>query len=46
MARRRARSLFPRRLRRGRNDVFFDVVVRSERQRGGTAVPELHVGAS
>jgi uncharacterized protein (DUF2236 family) len=42
---RRARHLFPRRVRRGRNDVFFDVVTRGERQRGGTPTPELGVGA-
>ena len=40
-AHRRAHRLFPRRMRRGRNDVFFDVVSRAERRRGGTAVPEL-----
>jgi uncharacterized protein (DUF2236 family) len=38
---RRARHLFPRRLRRGRNDVFFDSVTRSERRRGGTRTPDL-----
>jgi uncharacterized protein (DUF2236 family) len=38
---RRARHLFPRRLRRGRNDVFFDAVTRSERRRGGTRTPQL-----
>lgn len=38
---RRARHLLPRRLRRGRNDVFFDSVTRSERLRGGTPTPEL-----
>jgi uncharacterized protein (DUF2236 family) len=42
---RRARRLFPRRVRRGRNDVFFDVVTKAERQRGGTATPRLRVGA-
>jgi uncharacterized protein (DUF2236 family) len=42
---RRARRLFPRKLRRGRNDVFFDVVTRAERQRGGTPTPELGAGA-
>ncbi|HWM64294.1 MAG TPA: oxygenase MpaB family protein [Solirubrobacterales bacterium] len=31
-----ARHLFPRSLRRGRNDLFFDAVTRSERLRGGT----------
>jgi uncharacterized protein (DUF2236 family) len=45
-AHRRARHAFPHKLRRGRNDVFFDVVSKTERQRGGTATPELHAGAS
>jgi uncharacterized protein (DUF2236 family) len=36
---RRARHVFPRAMRRGRNDVFFNSVTRSERLRGGTAVP-------
>ena len=45
-AHRRARKLFPRPLRRGRNDVFFDVVTRSERHRGGTPTPELRAGSS
>jgi uncharacterized protein (DUF2236 family) len=40
-AHRRARHAFPRRVRRGRNDVFFDTVARSEHLRGGTATPEL-----
>jgi uncharacterized protein (DUF2236 family) len=40
---RRARHLFPRRMRRGRNDVFFDVVSKGERQRGGTKTPQLRV---
>lgn len=44
-AHRRARRLFPHRMRRGRNDVFFDVVTKAERRRGGTATPELHAGA-
>lgn len=44
-AHRRARRAFPRRVRRGRNDVFFDVVARGERRRGGTATPRLRVGA-
>jgi uncharacterized protein (DUF2236 family) len=44
-AHRRARRLFPRLLRRGRNDIFFDAVARSERQRGGTPTPRLHPGA-
>jgi uncharacterized protein (DUF2236 family) len=38
---RRARRLFPYRVRRGRNDVFFDVVTQSERRRGGTVTPQL-----
>jgi len=42
---RRARRFFPRAVRRGRNDVFFDVVTRTERQRGGTPTPQLGVGA-
>lgn len=42
---RRARRLFPYRMRRGRNDVFFDVVTKTERQRGGTVTPQLRVGA-
>lgn len=42
---RRARRFFPRSVRRGRNDVFFDVVTRTERQRGGTPTPQLGVGA-
>jgi uncharacterized protein (DUF2236 family) len=40
-AHRRARHAFPRKLRRGRNDVFFNTVARIEHQRGGTATPEL-----
>jgi len=40
-AHRGARHLFPRTVRRGRNDVFFDVVTKSERQRGGTPTPQL-----
>ena len=42
-AHRRARRAFPRRLRRGRNDVFFDVVTKAERERGGTVTPQLGV---
>jgi uncharacterized protein (DUF2236 family) len=42
---RRARHLFPRRVRRGRNDVFFDVVSKTERQRGGTRTPQLRPSA-
>jgi uncharacterized protein (DUF2236 family) len=41
---RHARHAMPRRMRRGRNDVFFDSVTRSERRRGGTVTPELHAG--
>jgi uncharacterized protein (DUF2236 family) len=44
-AHRRARRLFPRRMRRGRNDVFFDVVIKAERRRGGTRTPQLPLGA-
>jgi uncharacterized protein (DUF2236 family) len=42
---RRARRYFPRKMRRGRNDVFFDVVSKTEHQRGGTVTPRLHAGA-
>jgi uncharacterized protein (DUF2236 family) len=38
---RRSRGLFPYRMRRGRNDVFFDVVTKAERRRGGTVTPQL-----
>jgi uncharacterized protein (DUF2236 family) len=44
-AHRRARRFFPYRMRRGRNDVFFDVVSKAERQRGGTRTPQLHGSA-
>lgn len=44
-AHRRARRFFPRPMRRGRNDVFFDVVTKMERQRGGTRTPQLRVSA-
>jgi uncharacterized protein (DUF2236 family) len=44
-AHRRARRLFPRQLRRGRNDAFFDVVTKAERRRGGTRTPELRASA-
>jgi uncharacterized protein (DUF2236 family) len=40
-AHRRARHLFPHQMRRGRNDVFFDVVTKAERARGGTSTPQL-----
>jgi uncharacterized protein (DUF2236 family) len=43
-AHRGARHFFPRKMRRGRNDVFFDVVSKTERQRGGTPTPQLHAG--
>jgi uncharacterized protein (DUF2236 family) len=42
---RRARRYFPRKMRRGRNDVFFDVVSKTEHQRGGTVTPPLHASA-
>lgn len=38
---RRVHNLFPYRMRRGRNDVFFDVVTKTEQRRGGTRTPEL-----
>jgi uncharacterized protein (DUF2236 family) len=40
---RRVRPAFPRPLRRGRNDAFFDVVTQAEHRRGGTVTPELSV---
>ena len=40
-----ARHLFPRKVRRGRNDVFFDVVMKGERERGGTRTPQLGASA-
>jgi uncharacterized protein (DUF2236 family) len=43
---RRTRGAFPHRMRRGRNDVFFDVVTKAERRRGGTVTPELRARAS
>ncbi len=45
-AHRRSRRAFPRRMRRGRNDVFFDVVTKAERKRGGTVTPQLGARAS
>jgi uncharacterized protein (DUF2236 family) len=42
---RRARHLFPRKVRRGRNDAFFDVVMKGERERGGTITPQLGASA-
>ncbi len=44
-AHRRSRGLFPYRMRRGRNDVFFDVVTKAERRRGGTVTPQLRADA-
>ncbi|HEX7279847.1 MAG TPA: oxygenase MpaB family protein [Solirubrobacterales bacterium] len=38
---RRARPAFPRRMRRGRNDYFFDVVTQGEKRRGGTRTPRV-----
>ncbi len=43
-AHRRAHPAFPRGMRRGRNDMFFDVVTQSERRRGGTPTPQLPAG--
>jgi uncharacterized protein (DUF2236 family) len=40
-AHRRAQPAFPRRMRRGRNDVFFDLVTAGEHRRGGTPTPSL-----
>lgn len=40
-AHRRGGRALPHRIRRGRNDVFFDLVVRTERRRGGTQTPAL-----
>jgi len=42
-ASRRTHDAFPYRMRRGRNDVFFDVVTEQERRRGGTVTPRLRV---
>jgi uncharacterized protein (DUF2236 family) len=42
---RRTRPAFPRQMRRGRNDAFFDVVSKAERLRGGTVTPELGASA-
>jgi uncharacterized protein (DUF2236 family) len=43
---RRARPAFPRRLRRGRNDYFFNLVRDREKRRGGTATPRISSGAA
>ncbi|HZO06582.1 MAG TPA: oxygenase MpaB family protein, partial [Solirubrobacterales bacterium] len=40
-AHRRARPAFPRRMRRGRNDYFFDVVTKAEKRRGGSPTPQV-----
>lgn len=40
-AHRRAHPLLPRRLRRGRNDYFFDAVTKLEKRRGGTETPSI-----
>lgn len=40
---RRTHDAFPRKVRRGRNDVFFEIVRDGERKRGGTPTPELGV---
>jgi uncharacterized protein (DUF2236 family) len=42
---RRARRAFPRQLRRGRNDFFFERVTNAEHRRGGTPTPELTASA-
>ncbi len=44
-AHRRARHAFPRPLRRGRNDYFFDAVTQNEKRRGGTPVPPAPVAS-
>lgn len=43
---RRARRAFPRPMRRGRNDFFFERVTNAEHRRGGTPTPELAARAS
>lgn len=45
-AHRRARPAFPRLVRRGRNDHFFDVVTKAEHRRGGTPTPQVFSGAA
>lgn len=45
-AHRRAHDALPRRVRRGRNDVFFDVVTQAEHKRGGTATPQVPAGVA
>jgi len=44
-AHRSARHFFPRPIRRGRNDVFFELVTKEESARGGTRTPQLRVTA-
>lgn len=41
---RRARHAFPRRMRRGRNDYFFNAVTQREKRRGGTRNPLSRAG--
>ena len=41
-----ARHAFPHRLRRGRNDPFFNVVIEREHRRGGTRTPDLQTTAT
>jgi uncharacterized protein (DUF2236 family) len=38
---RRVRPAFPYRMRRGRNDYFFDAVTKAEKRRGGTRTPNV-----
>jgi uncharacterized protein (DUF2236 family) len=38
---RRVHPAFPYRMRRGRNDHFFDVVIKAEKRRGGTRTPSI-----
>jgi uncharacterized protein (DUF2236 family) len=45
-AHRRARPALPHRVRRGRNDVFFDLVTQTEKRRGGTPTPRVYSGAA
>jgi uncharacterized protein (DUF2236 family) len=40
-AHRRTSPIVPDRIRRGRNDFFFDLVARTERRRGGTPTPSV-----
>ncbi len=43
---RRAHRAFPRPMRRGRNDLFFELVTDAEHRRGGTPTPELGPSAA